>query len=137
MVQSLFNQTSILYDLSPQLFFWFRSFLYDRIISGAFNGNTSNFHSISAGVHQGTKLDSKSFLLHIIYLFPQTSYLIHGYAENCTLNASVQNLNTSQKPNQILIWISRTHKHSQISVTGILRRSRPRKFNFFGYFIVY
>jgi retron-type reverse transcriptase len=76
------------YGLPPKLCNWTSSFLSNRTLSVVVDGYCSSFHTINAGVPQGSVLAPTLFLLHINDLLSATNNPIHSFADDSTLHSS-------------------------------------------------
>jgi ribonuclease HI len=78
--------------LPTSLIAWISSFLVDRLIKLAFNGNIEEFTSIDTGIPQGSPVSPLLFLIYIRDLFPKLSLRIFSYIDDLALIASSTSL---------------------------------------------
>lgn len=67
---------------------WFKSFLSNRSITVAVDGESSEAYPINSGVPQGSILSPTLFLIHINDLLSLTDNPIHSFADDSTLHSS-------------------------------------------------
>jgi hypothetical protein len=67
---------------------WFSSFLSNRSISVAVDGESSETYPVNSGVPQGSILSPTLFLIHINDLLSVTNNPIHSFADDSTLHSS-------------------------------------------------
>lgn len=84
----LFQTNSLPMSFCPNS--WINSYLSNRRTSVAFIDSNSDFHLISADIHQGSVHAPTLFLLHKNNLLYSTSRFSHSYADEGTLHASLQ-----------------------------------------------